>query len=239
MGQFSQLLLAGFLQPEEREAFTHFPPRSLPHLVAQRDILLNKYAADNPVRWRFLWQLAVLLLQESQALRCLPCSACLRALPVSPSAHMFSWFLASATSARRAARRTATSELWLCLLVGRAGCGAGRAVPVLHTHADVCDPRDAHAEPAVGGTVWCKAWVLAGSRWVGKGCLRLGAAAATMQACSWLLQVSPLLKLEVVRDSMSWYRASWPGRASSLPWQCNTRNLPSAGMPPEPCSGSC
>jgi hypothetical protein len=37
------------VQPEERQAFQHFPPRSLQHLVAQRDILLN-YAAVNPVR---------------------------------------------------------------------------------------------------------------------------------------------------------------------------------------------
>lgn len=37
------------LQPEEREALSHFPPRSLPHLVAQRDVLLS-YAEANPVR---------------------------------------------------------------------------------------------------------------------------------------------------------------------------------------------
>ncbi|GAB4817853.1 hypothetical protein N2152v2_004899 [Parachlorella kessleri] len=36
------------LQPEEREAFRYFPPRSVHHLVAQRDVLLN-YAAVNPV----------------------------------------------------------------------------------------------------------------------------------------------------------------------------------------------
>lgn len=36
-------------QPEEREALSHFPPRSLPHLVAQRDVLLS-YAEANPVR---------------------------------------------------------------------------------------------------------------------------------------------------------------------------------------------
>ena len=36
------------VQPEEREAFRHFPPRSVHHLVAQRDVLLN-YAAVNPV----------------------------------------------------------------------------------------------------------------------------------------------------------------------------------------------